>query len=48
MTGDETICRACIEAKDTEISGLEAKLEDVESERDDYASQLEEIRKEKK
>lgn len=43
----ETICRTCIEAKDTEISNLEAELEGVKSERDDYESQLEDARREK-
>ncbi len=47
MTGDETICRSCVEAKDTEISNLEAELEEVKSERDDYASQLDDRKREK-
>ena len=47
MTNDETICRTCVEAKDTEISNLEAELENVKSERDDFASQLEDIEESK-
>jgi len=47
MTDGETICRACVEAKDAEISDLQDKLEDVKSERDDFASQLEDMRREK-
>ena len=47
MTSDETICRGCVEEKDTEISNLQDKLKDTESERDDYASQLEDYRREK-
>lgn len=43
----ETICRTCVEAKDTEISNLESELEEIKSERDDYASQLEDARREK-
>ncbi len=46
-TDDETICRTCVETKDTEISELQDQLEDAKSERDDYASQLEDYRKEK-
>lgn len=45
--GETTTCRTCVEVKDTEISNLEAELEEVKSERDDYASQLEDHRKEK-
>jgi hypothetical protein len=47
MTGDEIICRTCVEEKDTEISNLEAELEDVKSERDDFISRLEDMEKEK-
>lgn len=47
MTGDETICRACVEAKDAEIADLQDKLKDVESERNDFESQLDDIRREK-
>ena len=47
MTDGETICRGCVEEKDTEISNLEAELEEVKSERDDYVSQLEDYKKEK-
>ena len=47
MTGDETICRSCVEAKDTEISSLESELEDVKSERDDFISRLEDMEREK-
>ena len=47
MTGDETICRSCVEAKDTEISNLEEELKNAISERDDFASQLDDIRREK-
>lgn len=47
MTGGETICRGCVEEKDAEISDLRERLKDAESERDDYASQLEDFRREK-
>jgi len=47
MTGDETICRACVEAKNAEISDLQDKLKEAESNRDDYAFQLEDMRRER-
>ena len=47
ITGEETFCGDCIGAKDTEISELQDKLKDAESERDDFASQLEDMRREK-
>lgn len=43
----ETICRTCVETKDAEISDLQDRLRGVKSERDDYASQLEDARREK-
>ena len=47
MTGEETICRECVEEKDGEISELRGRLANAESERDDFASQLEDMRREK-
>ena len=44
---DETICRPCAEAKDTEISDLQEELKDTKAERDDFASQLEDCGKKK-
>ncbi len=38
IVGEETICRPCVEAKDTEISDLQEELKDAKSERDDFAS----------
>ena len=47
MTDGETICRSCVEARDEDISALRDELKDVESERDDFASQLEDYKREK-
>lgn len=47
MTDGETICRACVEVKDEEISDLQDKLKQAESALDDYASQLEDMRRER-
>lgn len=46
-TGDETFCGDCIGTRDAEISELQDELKDVKSERDDFASQLEDYKREK-